>query len=463
MVTEIRPLKPVSNVQILDAIWNDASPDYQRRIPKATIAGVQQTVERLHQIRPLWNEFVDALVNRIGSVVVRNKVWANPLAMFKQGVLNYGSTIEEIQVGLLDAHIYDPDREYMERDLFGTERPWVEANYHSVNREEFYRVSVNENLLRRAFIEADGLSKFVSALMTAPATSDQWDEFLLTTSLIKEYEANGGFYHVNVPDVAALDSTEANAKVALRKLRAMAGNLEFISTRYNAAHMPTHADRDDLILLASPEFQAALDVEALAAAFNVDRAMVPGKIITIPQEQFRVDGMQAILTVPDFFVIADVILENTAQYNPVAMTTNYFLHHHEIISCSRFVPAVAFWTGADDELIVAGAAGTITGISAITYEDGTALGASPKVDLGAMVALTASGTGTNAQKGVKWSVTGNVSNRTYITDTGVLHVGFDEKSQSLVVTAETTWINPAGPDAVKFAATATFDVVYPNE
>ena len=447
MPVEIRPLKPATNVQILNAIRNDASVDYVRRVPIATEANIQATLENLTKFKPLWNEFVDALINRIGSVVVRNMSWENPLAQFKQGMLTYGNTIEEIQVGLLEAHIYDPDREYMERDLFGTERPWVESNFHTVNRQEFYKVTVNEMLLKRAFLEADGLSKFVTALMQAPATSDAVHEFGLTVDLIKQYEAIDGFYHVNVPDVSALTSSEADAKGALRKLRGVAGNLEFPSTQYNAAHMPTFARREDLILLCSPEFQAAIDVEALAGAFNVERAQAHGKVVTIPQDAFGVDGMQAILTVPDFFMIADAVLENTSQYNPVSLSTNYFLHHHEIISASRFVPAVAFWTGPDDEKIVV--AGTITGISQITIEGTDTV--PTETDFGELLALHAEGTGTGADTTVTWSVTGNTSNRTRISAYGVLFVAGDEEAEEVTVTATTAWVNPANPDAAQFS------------
>src|SRR5690625_3605892 len=163
-----RPLKETSNVAILNAIRNDASLDYQRRIPAATKAGIRDQVKTLTEHRPLWNEFVNALINRIGTVIARNMSWTNPLAEFKRPMLTYGDTIEEIQTGLLRAHVYDPDREYLEKDLFGTELPEVQANFHTVNRREFYKVTVNEHLLRHAFTSAeDGLSQFVAQLMEA--------------------------------------------------------------------------------------------------------------------------------------------------------------------------------------------------------------------------------------------------------------------------------------------------------
>ena len=347
----VRPLRHNNNAEIMDAIRDDASTDYQRRIPRATQGSVQETFKQLTQFQPHMNEFLDALVNRIGTVIARNISWQNPLAEFKRGMLNFGDTIEEIQIGLLKAHVYDTDVDYMERAIFGQERPHVESIFHRVNRENYYKITINQAMLHRAFLDDQGLSNFISQLMLAPSTSDQWDEFLLTTQLFQEYESHGGFYHVNVPNAMAITSGAPEAKVALRKMRAMADTLKFISTKYNAAKMPTFARAEDLVLFVTPEFNAAIDVEALAAAFHIDKMEMHGRVIPIPKENFQIDGCQAIMTTRDFFVIADQRLENTSQVNPVGLYNNYFLHHWQVISASRFVPAVMFWDKADDEVI----------------------------------------------------------------------------------------------------------------
>ncbi|WP_218937956.1 hypothetical protein, partial [Bacillus cereus] len=109
--------------------------------------------------------------------------------------------------------------------------------------------------------------------------------------------------------------------------------------------------REDLILIVTPEVKANIDVEALAAAFNLSPVDMYARVIPVPTEQMGIDNAQAILTTKDFFVIADNLLENTSQPNPVSLGTNYFLHHWEVISASLFVPAVMFWTGADDQSI----------------------------------------------------------------------------------------------------------------
>lgn len=457
MAVPIRPLKYTDNASILDAIRADASLDYQQRIPAATEASVAETVANLYRYKPHWNEFIDALVNRIGLVVARNISWTNPLAEFKRGMLEYGDTIEEVQVGLIEAHVYDPDREYLERDIFGTTRPEVQSNFHSVNRMNYYPITVNENLLKRAFLNDGGLNSFINQLLQAPSTSDQWDEFLLTTKLFSEYESNGGFRHVHVPEVSRIGSSEADAKVALRKMRAMAQELTFLSTKYNAARMPTFAKADELVLFVTPEYNAAIDVEALAGAFNVDKTTMQGRIIPVPRDNFAINGVEAVLTVKDFFVIADTLMEMTSQRNPVSLSTNYFLHHQQIISASRFVPAVMFWNGADDvDTIVVQ---SVDSVSAITIEDVDGMDVT-NVERGGMIALLASTVlDPEGEGAVAWSVEGAQSSKTYITQTGVLHVGGDEAASSLTVRATSTYVDPANPRLDPLSVTLAVPVV----
>src|SRR5690349_838319 len=107
MALDVGVLKPTSNEITLDRIRKGMSPDYQSRIPEATKAGVQATMKALMGYRPARNQFIDALVNRIGLTYAQSVSWSNPLAEFKRGMLGFGDTIEEIQLGLIKAKTYD--------------------------------------------------------------------------------------------------------------------------------------------------------------------------------------------------------------------------------------------------------------------------------------------------------------------------------------------------------------------
>lgn len=441
-VLDVRTLKPTSNEVLLDRIRDDMSPDYQARIPEATKAGIQQTMKALQNSRQHQNDFIDALVNKVALTIMRGTSWTNPLAEFKTGLLEGGDTIEEIMVGLIKAKTYDPARDALEHELFGTEPIEVQSNFHRVNRRDKYKITINQPLLMSAFNRPQGLSKFAAQIMNAPGTSDQWDEFLLMCQLFAEYESNGGYFKVGIRDVAAENSTEADAKDALRKIRKMAGNLKFISTQYNAARMQISAQPDELVLFVSPDFNAALDVEALAGAFNIDKAKVPQRIIEIPQEQFGIDGAQALMTTKDFFVVADQLFETASQWNPASLSNNYWLHRWQVISASRFVPAILFTTKGGDEIIRVIA--PVIGIQPITILDRN--GDAPlTVDRGEryqLVSEAITDPADSVNAGVRWAVAGATSPRTYVSFTGVLHIGGDEGATTLKVTATSTWLDP---------------------
>lgn len=430
---EVNTLKSnVSNVDILNAIRKNASPEYQRRIPEATQASVQDVLQHLTDYRPGWNEFVDALINRIGMVLVKSNLWTNPLSKFKRGMLQVGDTIEEINVGLIKSRVYNPDRLALERDIFGNYPPDVQSSFHKINRQEYYPITINEPLLQRAFIDNTGLSGFVAATMNAPLTSDQWDEFLLTTSLFGEYYNAGGFYKVQVDDVTELDSTAAEAKSFLRNVRSYASTLTFMSSLYNAAGMPMAVQPEDLELFITPEALAAIDVEALAAAFNIDKSNMPARITVIPKEHFRIPGVQAVLTTRDFFVIADARIETTNAFNPVTLSNNYFLHHWEVISASRFTPAILFTTEAGTVLEIVDT--PVTGVSALTVNepDGDVV---TSVKRGLLYQVVGAATTEGDNDSIRLTISGNESNKTYITQAGVLHVAPDETANTITVKA----------------------------
>jgi len=431
--------KRPNNAQILGAIQKHASNAYQSRVPAPTQASIQATQEHLLTNKPDWNEFTDALLNRIGLELFRVQQFKNPLAKFNKGDLRNGDTIEEIAYGLAEAYAYDVDRDYLERAIFGQERPEVQAAYHKINRQNFYKLTINEPMLRRAFNSEFGLSQYIAGQMEILSNSDELDQYVMMTGLFKEYYENGGFFKVSVPNVGADGSTEADAKKFLRKARAMADNLTVLSRHYNAAGLPVKASRDELELFITPEANAAVDVEALAAAFNTDRANMPFRITVVPAEYFRIPGVQAILTTEDFFIVADSFYQVNRMDNPVGLYENHFLHHHQVISTSLFVPAVLFYTGVGDTITMGDEPVTDVSPIVVTDRNGTVV---TELERGEVYAIDASAISTGDANAVKFDFlpnAGPLSSHTIIRQEGrTLLVAIDESATALTLRATST-------------------------
>lgn len=335
-----------SNEETLDLIREVSGSDYYNRVPDATQAGIQETMHKIFEFQPTKNQFVDTLINRIGREYVRHQSWNNMLAVFKQPMMYFGDTIEETGVGLVKARQYDPSRNYLEGDIFGQTRPDTRTAFHKINRQDYYPITVNEAILKRAFVEANGLSSFVAAVLESPLTSDQWDEYVIMTRIIREYYDLGGFWVQNVPDLSSLDIDDASdtpeAQFMLRAVRTWAKRLGFVSPHYNLAKLETFAKAEDLVLLITPEAQSALDVNALAAAFNLSYTELEQRTVVVQAQDVNIPGFQALLTTEDWFQAADTLLENTSVVNPIGLYTNYNLHHHGIYSASPMTPAILF-------------------------------------------------------------------------------------------------------------------------
>lgn len=433
MTVDVPTLRKPTNAEVFNAIRGVSTTDYQRRIPAADKSNVQDTINGLLSNRPSMNEFIDGLVNRIGMEIYRNRSWSNPLSKFKIGMLEYGDTIEEIMVGLITAKRYDSDTESLEKSVFGQERIRTDVSYHKINRQDKYKLTVLPAMIRRAFQAEYGLNTLISGLMDAPQTSDNWDEFLLMASLFKEYWRADGFFQVNIPDISDAASNGDQARVSLRRMREVAENLKFISERYNAAGMPTAADPDELELFITPEALAAQDVEALAGAFNIEKANFSARTTVIPAEHFNIPGAQAVLTTREFFVAADTLLESTQIQNPDNLSYNYWLHHHEVISASRYVPAILFTTEPGTVIDLDNTPVTAVSAPTIADADGNTVTAVERGELYTVSSVVTTSPAGGVNTAYSLTLSGALSPNTRITPTGVLIIAVDEASESLVI------------------------------
>lgn len=362
----------VENSTILDRVRLVATNDYQQRIPATTQGGISSTMRALFDPlnREYWNQFIDILINRIGMTIVRGDQWDNPLAAFKGARLDYGSTIQEIAPQWIKAHSYDDASE----TLLKLARPEAAAWYHSQNRRDKYKLSINETELRTAFTENFGLNNFVTKLMQVIYNSDNYDEYRIMMQLIAEYESNWGFFkqRLTAYDAATFDAKAFNEEL-LTQIQAYAGVLRFPSQLYNAqdVDIPVFANPDELILMITPRTLAGLNVQTLANVFNLELAEI--KYRTVVVDEFPIPNCDAILTTRDFFVCHDTLYQTDSFYNPDTLSNTYWLHHWGVYSVSPFVPAICFGdfetTGVADVTYFRNNSSNTTAIVALWTQD----------------------------------------------------------------------------------------------
>nr|DAG75492.1 MAG TPA: Head protein [Caudoviricetes sp.] len=351
-----------SSIDVLNAIRNSASVNYQNYVPIATSdpENIREIGAIIMDMPQLQNEFLSALVNRIGRVILTSKMYSNPWEMFKRGMLEYGETIEEIFVNIAKPFQYDP--EVAESDVYKREIPDVRSAFHVMNYQKFYKATIQQEQLRQAFLSADGIFQLIAGIVDQMYTAANYDEFLTMKYLLAKKILAGQFKPVTVDELTA-----ANSNAVTTTIKETSNMLVFPSTEYNPAGVFQHTEYNDQYLIMSAKAKAVIDVNTLAAAFNMDKADFMGHVVTIDSfgsldiarlnvlfaddptyTEIGAAELEALAAIPavsvgrDWFMVYDNLMQFTENYNGQGLYWNYFYHVWKIFSSSPFENAVVY-------------------------------------------------------------------------------------------------------------------------
>lgn len=369
-------------LNVLNAIRNNASNNYRDYVPPVTnTSEIRKIGTIIMDNVALQNEFLTALVNRIGRVIISTRMYQNPWARFKEGYLEYGETVEEIFTNIAKAEEYDFSSEnetrYQKKRL-----PDVRAAFHIMNYRKFYPTTVTDKQLRQAFLSSDGVSRLIADIVNAIYTGANYDEFLTMKYLLARCILNSRMYPVEVPAVSA-----SNAKDIITTVKQTSNLLEFPSTQYNPTGVFQHTPKGEQICIVNTEFDAIMDVNVLASAFNMEKTQFVGQRVLIdgfgkldtnrlnilfaddpnyvPLTQAELTALDAIPLVivgEKFWRVFDNLNEFTEFYNPEQLYWNYFYHQWKTFSTSPFENAIVFVPGTPtvDSVEVTPASATVS-------------------------------------------------------------------------------------------------------
>lgn len=365
------PTINMDNAQILNTVRQYCPQDYQNRVPAVTQGNIESAIRAFQTYTADWDTFLGVFLQKIGLQVIRKSEFTNPFSPFKMAPMRLGSKIEEVAINLQKAHAYKNNC----YDVFNGDLPDTRVNWHSTNRHDYYSVQAPlEDVMRQAFISDYSLSQYLGALVDNLITSDQADEYLIFKELFAEYAENEGFFNVQVSDVLSAADKAAASRALVSKMRGMYRKVKFPSANYspegrNAGLVTVGGD---MVLIMTADVEAVIDVESLAAAFHMEKAdFLADNVVIIDEWPRGFSGVQALLVDRDFFMVTDTLRTmQPAPINPCNLSQSYFYHVWEIISYSRFVPAIAFSTASGTSLPATPAA--VTSFS-IGIESGSAV------------------------------------------------------------------------------------------
>ena len=447
------PIKPTvsqlnaNSVGILNAIRDNASAEYYQAVPQAqaTTESIRAVGEQILAFQPRMNEFVSALVNRIARVVVTSKLYSNPLAFAKKGLLEYGETIEEIFVDIAKASSYDWNSTNETEQAFKREHPDIKTAFHALNMQTYYKATVSEQNLRQAFLSLNGVTDLIARIVNSLYSGAAYDEYIMMKYVIAQSLIPGNVKMTNIDEV----NDEASGKAAVKKVKAITGKLQFMSKEYNIAGVNTFiSSPSDIFVVMTADYEASIDVDVLASAFNMDKVQFMGQRVLVDSFSFNVgelarldellendptytrpseDDLTALKSVGivvmsrDWFQVYDVLNQFTEQYNAALLYWNEFNHVWRIYSASPFAPIVGFTTMTPS-------------ITSVTVNMAS------KAKAGDRVVAVATVTGTAfANKGVKFSLTQS-TNATIDENTGV--IVFNDKAKGSYTVTATSVFDP---------------------
>lgn len=351
-----------TSANVLNAIRNSATTNYKDYVPYAqpnanSIKSIGAIIMDNPQIQ---NEFVQALINRIGMVLIQNKVLENSWSIFKKGIMEYGEIVEQVFVDIAKPFTYDT--EVAENEIYKRVIPDIKSQFYIVNFQKFYKATVEDDTLRKAFLTENGLLDLTDKIIASLVNGEVNDELLVMKYMLAKNILNGKLKAVEVPSISS-----ANAKSIVSTIKGVSNKMTFPNTNYNQAGVTNQANKDEQYLICNSDFDSIIDVEVLASAFNMDKAEFTGHrmlvdgfgqldnarldllfgddsdYVPLTDEELEVlNTIPAVLIDKDYFVLLDNKRAMTSKYNEQGLYWNYWLHTWKTFGVSAFSQAVVF-------------------------------------------------------------------------------------------------------------------------
>ena len=292
----------------------------------------------LSQPPAVLNDFIGVMgklvKQNIEDVVYTRK--NNPFAFMVGEKLNFGETIEDIFVNIIEGSPIEWDAS--PENVLKLYKTDIRSLYHSWNYEMQYSTSISMAYAQRAFLSESGIRNLMNVIASKPLHSADYDLFLHILQTLKQMNDDNYFYNVEVQVL----NTETALKNFILAVKDKISELKFMNNIYNKAGVITRSE--DLMLVINPKTLNNIDVNLLSGIFNTAKMELDCEIIKVPYLDPGIDGKEVIGYLMDKKAIKFIpTLEvSTEQFNAKGLHTNLFYTCAGITCVSTFANAVKF-------------------------------------------------------------------------------------------------------------------------
>lgn len=341
--------------QSLNALRELSSTIYHEYIPVIDdTTDISAFAQPIFDFPVVYNEFCNVLVNKLVFSQFQTMTFNNPLRILEGDRVPLGYSGENVYTNPAQA------RSFNSNDFVGLLMKYeadTKVEYWAVNTDIQYCVTVSRAQLKKAMTSWDNLASYITQLSNSLYNGAYIDFFRYSKNIISgAFKENRAQYE----KITAVTS-EATAKAFVEKARELFLNFQLPSTSYNAwaknggAGKPvtTWTRPEDIVLVIRNDVRAKIDVQSLAAAFNLPYADFLGQVITVDNfdayddDGTKVyDGSAIVGGIFDkaFFKIKTQDFWMEDFYNPNNRTMQYYLNVQRGYNMSLFANGVIFAT-----------------------------------------------------------------------------------------------------------------------
>lgn len=331
----------------------------------------------------IFKEFT-MLLGALLKVEALKRAWSNPLSeLIRKGGSPLGEFTAEVGNNPLTPKPYDPTKPELLLDNAFTDD---KVAYFARNIKELFEVSIAYQDMEGAFNSYEDFNDYVSMKLASLQSGQQMSEFNHIFEAICVNYAAGLF---KVSETRATADNYAAWTVAVRN--AIDG-FRFPSTNYNNygnlqdanGEFKAFTAPEDIYIMATFNWANNVDVNFLAAVFNLDKAEINNRIIRVPEfgydviqydEQTNTSTVLNHVTTPIQAMIfdrrmlkleSDLELDNSF-FNERTLVTKYMKHWWAKYNCSPLANALVFIDDGAPVTLSATSVELQNGTGSITY------------------------------------------------------------------------------------------------
>lgn len=278
------------------------------------------------------------LIGKVAITLIRDVVTENHLSALLKGRIDYGDTVEQAVVKLLESTEYDRDGEGA---LAPDTAEKLAVRYFKNWSRKKFKTTIYTTEMKKYLTGEITAEELAEKLVSALASSDTQELYEGIKALLAWGSALGSYGDDDavityLGDVAG-DGTKYDYNGILKKIKNTVKGMKFVNSSFNKAGIKRGTRLDDIIIVMPYTLATDLDVDSLSGFFNLDKAEIKNRIIEVDTNDNKVYILDKYSV-----LIYTRLYQMLTQLNGDGAFYNYFLHVDRMFAISPLFDSAFF-------------------------------------------------------------------------------------------------------------------------